>query len=345
MDQESVPGGSGLVPPACDRPNRFRPRPGGGGVTRAPRILAVGGAHIDRRGQVSGAYVASASNPGTMREDVGGGVFNALRTAARRGVSASLLSLRGGDAAGETVARAIEEAGIADLSAVFLDRSTPSYTAILDNGGELVVGFADMALYDLAFSKQARRSSLREAARAADALLVDANLPEPALERVTGLMERKPAFAIAISPAKVVRFKPVAERLTLAFLNRREVHALTGLERDAPAAAIVAALRAAGLGGAVVTAGDHAIIGYDPAGIFQLAPPAPRAVADVTGAGDALAGATVAAMLEGRPLHLALREGAAAALLAIESLRAVPDFTPADFEAALALVPQAVEMA
>ena len=314
-------------------------------MTRLPHILAVGGAHVDRRGQVSGAYVPAASNPGTMREDVGGGVFNALRTTVRRGAAAALLSLRGGDAAGETVARAIREAGIADLSATFLDRSTPSYTAILDAEGELVVGFADMALYDLAFPKQVRRSSLREAAGAANALLVDANLPEVALERLAGLMGSKPIFAIAISPAKVVRLRAIMERLRLAFLNRREVHALTGLERDAPAAAIVAGLRAIGLDGAVVTGGGLPVIGYDASGVFQLAPPVPRRIIDVTGAGDALAGATVAAMLGGQPLHRALREGAAAALLAIESAHAVPDFTPKDFDAALALVPDAVEVA
>jgi sugar/nucleoside kinase (ribokinase family) len=268
-----------------------------------------------------------------------------LRTAVRRGAAASLLSLRGGDAAGETVARAIREAGIADLSAVFLDRSTPSYTAILDNAGELVVGFADMALYDLAFPKQVRRSSLREAAGAADALLVDANLPAPALERLAGLAEGKPVFAIAISPAKVVRLRAIMQRLTLAFVNRREVHALTGLERNAPAAAIVAGLRAVGLGSAVVTGGERPVIGYDTSGVFELAPPAPRHIADVTGAGDALAGATVAALLKGRTLRAALRDGAAAALLAIESPRAVPDFTAEDFAAALALVPQPQEMA
>ncbi|RUY20858.1 carbohydrate kinase, partial [Mesorhizobium sp. M7A.F.Ca.CA.004.12.1.1] len=87
-------------------------------MLKSAKILAIGGAHIDRRGQVSGAYVPAASNPGTMREDVGGGVFNALRSAVRRGVSASLMSVRGGDAAADTVSRAIAETGITDLSAV-----------------------------------------------------------------------------------------------------------------------------------------------------------------------------------------------------------------------------------
>ncbi|TIU13799.1 MAG: carbohydrate kinase, partial [Mesorhizobium sp.] len=50
-------------------------------MMKSPTILAVGGAYIDRRGQVSGAFLPAASNPGTMREDVGGAVFNALRGA------------------------------------------------------------------------------------------------------------------------------------------------------------------------------------------------------------------------------------------------------------------------
>jgi sugar/nucleoside kinase (ribokinase family) len=68
-------------------------------------------------------------------------------------------------------------------------------------------------------------------------------------------------------------------------------------------------------------------------------------VADVTGAGDALAGATVAALLKGLDLRQALREGVAAALLAIESPDAVPKFDTSSFAKALALVPQVEEVA
>ncbi|MBZ9963093.1 carbohydrate kinase family protein [Mesorhizobium sp. BR1-1-2] len=314
-------------------------------MVRSPRLLAVGGAHIDRRGQVSGAYVPAASNPGTMREDVGGGAFNALRSAVRRGVSGSLLSVRGGDAAADTVSRAIAEAGIADLSAVFLDRTTPSYTALIDREGELLVGFADMALYELAFTKQIRRSRVREEIAAADAVLCDANLSSAALERLVSLAAGKPVFAIAISPAKVVRLKPVLGGLAVAFMNRREAVALAGLDDAASQKVIVDGLRSAGLDSAVVTAGGGPVLGFDRDGSFAVVPPPPRKIVDVTGAGDALAGATVAALLRGMPLRAALREGVAAATLAIESAGAVPDFTTATFAQALALVPDEQEMA
>jgi pseudouridine kinase len=280
-----------------------------------------------------------------MREDVGGGVFNALRSAVRRGVSASLLSVRGGDAAADTVSSAIALAGIADLSAVFLDRTTPSYTALIDRDGELIVGFADMALYDLAFPKQIRRSKVREVIGSADAILCDANLPSAALERLLGLADGKPVFAIAISPAKVVRLTPVLGSLALAFMNRREAVALAGQNADATGHKLVDGLRQAGLKGGVVTTGSGAVLGFDEDGIFSIAPPAPRKIADVTGAGDALAGATVAALLRGLELRAALRDGVAAATLAIESTDAVPAFTAATFAEALALVPDALEVA
>jgi pseudouridine kinase len=314
-------------------------------MVKSPKILAVGGAHIDRRGQVSGPYVPAASNPGTMREDVGGGVFNALRSMVRRGVSASLLSLRGGDAAAEAVSSAIASAGIADLSAVFLDRATPSYTALIDSDGELIVGFADMALYDLAFPKQIRRAKVREAIAAADAILCDANLPTAALERLVALAGDRPVFAIAISPAKVVRLVPVLGGLAVLFMNWREATALAGAGGDASAHDLVDGLRRAGLRRGVVTAGGAPVLGFDRDGLFSIAPPAPRRIADVTGAGDALTGATVAALLNGLPLRAALREGVAAAALAIESTEAVPTFSAASFAQALALVPQVLEVA
>ncbi|MER9684978.1 MULTISPECIES: carbohydrate kinase family protein [unclassified Mesorhizobium] len=314
-------------------------------MVKSAKILAVGGAHIDRRGQVSGTYVPAASNPGTMREDVGGGVFNALRSLVRRGVSASLLSVRGGDASAETVARAIADSGIADLSAVFLDRTTPSYTALIDRDGELITGFADMALYDLAFPKQIRRSKVREVVAEVDAVLCDANLPSTALERLVGVAAGKPVFAIAISPAKVVRLIPVLKELAQVFMNRREAMVLAGVDANATERETVDGLRCSGLTSGVVTAGDGLVLGFDEAGAFSILPPAPRKVADVTGAGDALAGATIAALLRGLALRQALREGVAAATLAIESSDAVPAFTAATFTEALALVPDAQEMA
>lgn len=331
-------GGRGGRPAA---PRRGLDSPfGGTPVTRVPHLLAVGGAHIDRRGKLHGAHVPGVSNPGAMREDVGGGAYNAARVAACRGVSVSLMSVRGGDQAGGRVAESIRQAGMEDLSITFLDRATPSYTAILDDRGELVTGLADTGLYDLAFAGQLRRRACRDAVAAADAILCDANMPAAALDRLAALAGGKPVFAIAVSPAKTGRLAGILPVLSCLFMNAREARSLTGAAADAPLPAVVEALAGLGLKRGIVTAGGETVIAFDGDGPVGLVPPPARQIADVTGAGDALAGAAAAALLRGADLAQALREGAAAALLAVESEAAATHLTAEALEAALSLVPE-----
>ena len=309
-----------------------------------PKLFAAGGAHIDRRGRISGPYVAGASNPGTMREEAGGGVFNALRNAARRGCEGTLLSVRGGDMAGEAVARAIREAGITDLSATFLDRATPSYTAFVEANGEVVAGLADMGLYDVAFAKLVRRRAIRDAIGQADAVLCDANPPEPALERLAFMAGERPLFAVAISPAKVIRLRPILARIACLFMNRREAAVLSAGKAGDDPAIMARTLAGSGMAAGVISAGGRSVFGFDGSGLFEIQPPSPRRAADSTGAGDALAGATIAALMRGEKLREAVREGLAAALLTIETDMVVAGYSEAAFAEALALVPAAKDV-
>jgi len=305
-----------------------------------PKLLAVGGAHIDRRGQVSTVFVPGASNPGRMREDVGGGAFNALRNAVQRDVDCALMSVRGADAAGDSVASAIHAAKIRDISSVFLDRATASYTAIVDVDGKVVAGLADMELYEIVFAKQLRRSKARDEIADADAILCDANLPAAGLERLALLADGKPLFAVAISPAKVVRFTGILANVTCLFMNGREAAALAAAPQEAGPAELARRLRSAGLRAGVITAGSAAVTGFDAGGIFSIVPPAPPLVTDETGAGDALAGVTIVAMMHGKPLRAALREGIAAAGLTIASPKAVAEISGRVLAEALTLVPE-----
>ncbi|HVW57001.1 MAG TPA: carbohydrate kinase family protein [Rhizobiaceae bacterium] len=304
-----------------------------------PMLIALGGAHVDRRGKVAGRYIPGASNPGAMREEIGGGAFNALRNAVQRGVAGSLVSLRGGDSAGESVALAVEAAAIKDLSATFLDRATPSYTAFIDSGGDVIAGLADTALYEL-FPKQVMRRHIRDAIQSADAILADANLPAAALVRVASLAMGKPFFAIAISPAKVIRFAAALPALSLLFMNRREATTLCEAPADAPSPTLVQKLRERGLNSGVITAGDAAIIAFQSDSLFSLQPPRLHRTSDATGAGDALAGATIAAIMRGLPLRAALREGAAAATATVTEQTAVARLEERRFREILAGIPE-----
>ncbi|RVK98072.1 carbohydrate kinase, partial [Sinorhizobium meliloti] len=153
---------------------------------KSQNIAVFGGAHIDRRGRISGATAPGASNLGAWFEEAGGGGFNAARNLARLGHRVTMISPRGGDPAGDTVAAGAEAAGVIDRPFTFLDRKTPSYTAILENDGNLVIALADMDLYTLFTPRRLQQRATREILAASELVLMDANLPQETLAALIG---------------------------------------------------------------------------------------------------------------------------------------------------------------
>ncbi|HEX8044387.1 carbohydrate kinase family protein [Rhizobium sp.] len=308
------------------------------------KILVLGGAHIDRRGRIFGDTAPGASNPGAWFEEPGGGGFNAARNLARLGFDVRLISPRGGDPAGEMVAEAANHAGIDDKPFVFLDRKTPSYTAILERDGNLVIALADMELYKLFVPHRLAIRAIRDAFEATDLILCDANLPADTLSSIAAraATHGKPLAAIAISPAKVVRLKPCLAGIDYLFLNEAEAAALTESRPDDPRD-WVAELRALGLKSGVITRGKRQLIAFSGDTTVGLQPPVVDNVADVTGAGDSLAAGILSALLAGHDLTEAVRHGTAVAAITVQSPFATAEnLSPALLKAMLALVPQAV---
>ncbi|NVD38662.1 carbohydrate kinase [Ensifer sp. HO-A22] len=304
-------------------------------------IAVFGGAHIDRRGRITGTTAPGSSNPGTWFEEAGGGGFNAARNLARLGHSVRMISTRGGDAAGEMVTAAAAVAGVIDNPLTFLDRQTPSYTAIIENDGNLVIALADMDLYRMFSPRQLQRRALRDAIAESRIVLTDANLPE---ETIAALVEAastngRIVAGIAVSPAKVIRFQPSLAGLSFLFMNEAEARALTGKDSD-DAEGWPPLLRAAGLNGGIVTRGGRAVVAFDSETVCVATPPALPKLADVTGAGDAMASGFLAAQLADRDLAECLRYGMAAAGITLRSpLAASEQMSQANLEQALALVP------
>lgn len=313
----------------------------------AKRILVMGGAHIDRRGRTDGPAVMGASNPGSWFEEPGGGGFNAARNLARLGHAVTLVSPRGGDLEGEKVSAAAQGAGISDLPFTFLDRRTPSYTAILEADGNLVIALADMELYALFQPKRLRTRELRDALDACEIVLTDANLPEDTLAALAETCRERalPLCGIAISPAKVVRFRPVLTHLDWLFMNEAEAATLTGTladhARDWPGL-----LGAQSLKAGVVTRGRLGAVAFDGQSSAILAPLPVETVGDVTGAGDAMASGFLDGLMAGMDLHECLQRGTALAGLTLASKFAtVAELTRAVLDDAAGLVPGAQSLA
>ncbi|MCC0036077.1 MAG: carbohydrate kinase family protein [Hoeflea sp.] len=310
------------------------------------RILAIGGAHVDRKGWLSTPHRPGASNPGRWESEAGGGAFNAARNLSRLGHKVTLVAPRGGDAAADMVARAAEEAGIEDCPLTFLDRATPSYSAILEPDGNLVTALADMALYDLVPARRLLTSRLRKRLAEADLLLMDSNLPESALAAMAGAASGLglPLAVIAVSPAKVVRWKQSLSRITCLAMNQAEAAALTGTRGQSPDH-WHSLLGAAGLAGGLVTAGAGPVAAFAalPSGseATVLLPPPLDQVRDVVGAGDALASGYLDGWLSGDAIEDNLARGIALARLTASVRGPVrPDLSPQLLAQALKAMPK-----
>ncbi len=289
-------------------------------------VLVCGGAHVDRRGRIAGRTAPGASNPGAWFSEAGGGGFNAARNLSRLGHAVTLISPRGGDAEGDLVAAAARQAGVTDRPFVFLDRATPSYTAILENDGNLVIALADMDLYRQFTPRRAQMRSVRDAIAAADLLLCDANLPEETIAALIGQARDcgRVTAGIAISPAKAVRFRPALERLDFLFMNEAEACALTGA-RAADLREWPAMLRDIGLAGGFVTRGGEALVGFSGPDMVIGKPPVLDMIQDVTGAGDALAAGALFGLMNGSGLAEAMRLAIACASITLQSPYAVSE--------------------
>ncbi len=285
----------------------------------AGRIFCVGGAAVDSTFLAERPIVAGTSNPATGSRTFGGVARNIAENLARLGVKTGLLTRVGDDENGRRLKRHLDALAI-DTGGVDVvaDARTAEYMALLEPDRSLHVGVADMAIFD-----RLDRALLSAAPTRLDAdwIFLDCNCRPDLLK---ALIERSPAFAgkiavDAVSVAKAERLPEALQGIDLLFLNLDEAASILRLPRSGlrPHEA-VAGLRHRGAGAVVLTLGANGLLVCEMSGDIVAFPAVRAEVADVTGAGDALVAATLAATLAGLPLPIAARWGSVAATLTLE---------------------------
>lgn len=300
----------------------------------AQRVVVVGGANMDFKAQTHGAALPATSNPGTLSQSPGGVGRNLAENLARLGVATGLLSAVGRDVLGDLLLSETEKVGV-DVREVLRvpGVNTGTYTAILGAGGELVISVADMAVMDSLTpgALAERRAYLSGAAW----LVLDGNLSPESLSYLLTLAPQlgaKVAFE-PVSVAKAERLRPaLAAGLApdLITPNLDELAALTGervADDDASIEAAAETLRERGVGTVWVSRGAQGSLLCTPEGTTAL-PALSADLVDVTGAGDSMLAAYLAALLRDfAPADAAAFAHAAAALTVESPLTVVPDLS------------------
>ncbi|MGV0879205.1 carbohydrate kinase [Martelella sp. FLE1502] len=303
------------------------------------RVAVVGGAVIDRKYLASAPLIAGTSNPVEGMRSFGGVARNVAENLAALGAGVSFVSAVGADESGRDLARHLGARGI-DVANLFQlpDERTAEYAAILEPGGDLAYGIADMAIFDR--MTPALLANAAPSLAAARLVFADCNLPAATL---AALIEQRHAgrFELAIdavSTPKVMKLPRDLSGVDLLFLNLDEASAylgstyskdINGMEKAAKAlieAGASAVILTSGARGAVVANGDG----------VNLVPVVEARPVDMTGAGDAMIAGTLHHYLHSGALHEAVRRGALIAALTTESAASVhPQMSPHFVEANL----------
>jgi len=282
-----------------------------------PSVLCIGGCVIDRVGETQDAKERLyTSNIGAMRASIGGVARNVAENLARLGIPVAMHSRLGDDPEGRDVLGASNAAGI-DMRGVAIDprRRTASYTAIFNGEGELVIGLADMAIFDAITPAEAAAAVAQAPAEAL--IFADANLTPETLEAIAVAKQGRLLAAGPVSQQKILRLRGCFEALDFLFLNRFEAIAVLG-EAGGDYPTLARALHRAGIRQGLLSAGAEDGFAWSGERVERIAVPAARPV-NVNGAGDALIAGTLARLASGDEFFQAARIGMAAAALTVES--------------------------
>lgn len=296
-------------------------------------IVCLGAANLDRKLRSNATLIMGTSNPARQDESFGGVARNIAENLARLSTPVSLITVIGDDSSGKSLLEHAEKAGIDTRGTLRLQGiCTGTYTAVLDDHGEMMLALADMALYD-ALTPEFLET--RQPQRAIAALTVaDMNLPPETLQALLA-DARRDAIAlviVAVSQPKMAHLPQNLHGLRLLILNQGELETRVGraLPTEADLLAACRETQAQGAQDVIVTRGGTGVVYTTPQGIAHL--DAPNAhIIDVTGAGDAFSAGVCWSMFHGsEDLQLACRRGLRLSAMTLECEETVCPYLTAD---------------
>ena len=305
-------------------------------------IVCIGGANIDRKMRTTSPLQMGTSNPVRVQETFGGVARNVAENLARLGAPTQLLTVVGQDPAGAHLLGALRDCGVDTggcLAVAGVNSGT--YTAVLDDLGEMVLALAHMDVCAQQTPEWLRQCAAQRAA--ARLVVADLNLPA---ESVAQLLQdaqtsAAPLVIVAVSEPKMANLPADLSGLNLLILNVGELHARVGrvLNTEADIASACREVHAQGVRRIIVTRGAQGVLyseyseysddhdGKDNGGSLSHIPAPAVTVRDVTGAGDSFSAAVCWSLYHAPDdLGLAARRGVALSALTVQSEQSVlPD--------------------
>jgi pseudouridine kinase len=279
-------------------------------------VICIGGANLDSKATSKRPIRPASSNPAYVQESCGGVARNIAENLAHLSCTVQLMTVVGDDQAGVWVLKETARSGVnTSLCSTLPKEKTGTYTAFLNNDGEMYVAFADMDIYD-----QMDASFIRDKwphIAASKLVIVDANMSADGLSELVKRCNESqlPLFVDPVSSEKSKKLPGDLTGITALFPNLEEALELAGVApSDSPPdyARLAEALRERGVQHVYMTLGDMGVL-YSGEDGSRLFPSITTKVVEVTGAGDAFLAGVAYAVLQGHSYAQACQYGQAAA--------------------------------
>jgi pseudouridine kinase len=278
------------------------------------RVVVVGSAIVDVIARPASIVRGDTSNEAGITLSAGGAGRNVAESLARLGASVTLVTDLADDVPGRFLLENMRGLGL-EVRLCGRER-TGIYLAVLDPEGGLDRGFCQTGTEHVGVAEV---DAVLPDLDAFDGAVIDANLGAGVIEALAARC-RRAGLPYALETVAHERSLRVAGAIPgCAFIkpDRGEAEALTGRPCGNAAEALACAedLVARGARRVVVSLGPDGLV-FAGDGQPALLPALPTAVADVTGAGDAMLSAAFLGLLRGMPPARYLEAGRRAAALA-----------------------------
>jgi pseudouridine kinase len=295
-------------------------------------FLIIGATLMDSKGKPRAGLEPGTSNPSSIRHTRGGTARNVAENLARFGADVKLLSVVGDDHTGRQLVAQTAESGV-DVSDVMTisGKRTGSSMVILDEEGSLSVALDDVSIMSHISSGYLYQN--RALFRDACMILIDGSLDEAAVDMAVRLsVQYKIPLCVDPSSSRLAyKFRKHLPHIHLVVPNEVEAAALTevdfsGFDPDASLEVAMILMRS-GVETVIVTLSDFGLV-YSTSDETGYIAAQYNEIVDSTGTGDSLTAAVMFGMVNDLPITEAIRLGAAAASLTLQtSETVVPDLS------------------
>ncbi|MGG3467540.1 PfkB family carbohydrate kinase [Neobacillus pocheonensis] len=291
-------------------------------LNESQHVICIGGANIDRKFHVIEKAQLATSNPIYATHNAGGVARNIAENLGRLGLEVSLISTSGTDKDWSIIEEASALYMNLETVTQFPEKSTGSYTAVLDTTGELIIALADMEVYEAITPDLLLKHDVLLSR--AKCIIVDLNCPKETVQFLCHFAKSHdlPIVLIPVSSPKMNRLPDDLDGVTWLITNRDESEAYfkTEIKNEEDWKNALEKWLSLGISNVVITNGkEGSMIGNKTDGIFHVPSIVTNEIVDVTGAGDAFSSAVIYSWLEGNSLMDIAKSGSMNASKTLQS--------------------------